>query len=572
MSDSRAEEWLKRAEKVDAQHALKRSYYDAVAAIFYPERQDFLARRSAGAERYETIFDSQPSKLRYDLANQFGAMMRGRGTEWFRRTVSNKRLKNLPAVQAYCDDATETQRNILYAARSNFSRAKMEQDNDYVTFGESVGRQTLNRDRSGVYFETVHPRDIGYELSSDGEANLIYETVEYTGRKIGELFPAGAGLSQKLKDLVEKKPTETAKLRRVIIPVEEYEFAKSKARPPRDAKFVSLYIDPEKRCVIPSAEGRDEAVFFSNPYLIRRWLTVSGESWGRSPCTMLALADARMQQSLRRSLIDAIELATDPPKIAQHDQVLSSFNFYAGGVTFVRAMDRQNGEPIRPLQLGAMPNWGLDLDARVTDFLRTCFFQNIFKLPDAGQMTAYEVAERIEEYVRAASPVFEPMEADNARDMERTADLAERMGAFDTPPDEMNGADKMFEFETPVSIAQRKLRAQQAMDVLQKTAAVAAIDRAAIHRIDMVELHRDIVMGSGRSAYWRGDSEEAASDIEAENEAAQAQQMLEMAKQAGVTDMIAKGGANMMTNAAPEQPLPALAAAEQPQDLAALGA
>lgn len=546
MADSRAEEWLKRASKVEADQVMIHTLYDTLSEIFYPERQDFLSQQSLGLERTQHIFNGWPSKMRYDLSNQFGAMMRQRGREWFRRTAKHKDVADIQGVREWCDESTDTLRNILYERRAQFTRAMMEQDNDYVTFGTSIGVQTYNSDRSGVLFLTRHPRDVYFELSCENEPDIVYEDVEMTGRQLGKMFRGGKGLAQELKDAIEKRPTEKLKIKRIVVPVTDYEMASGK--PPKGAQYVSLYIDPRSRTVIPSSDSRDEAFFWTMPYLIRRWFTVSGEAWGRSPCTMLALGDARMGQTLRRSLIDAIEKATDPPMLAMHDGVMGDFNFHAGGVTFARRdSDYKMGRPVEPIQLGSQPNYGLELEERVTDFLQACFFQNVLKLPSAdAAMTAYEVSERIEEYIRSAGPVFEPMEADNARMLERTADLAERMGAFSEMPEELEQAGSKFEFETPVSIALDKMRVQQAIDVIGKVAAQSQLDKNAPMRVNWKELQRDMMKGSGPARWWNGDQPEADDAIAADDEQMQAQNLLMMAKEAGLTDMISKGGVEQM--------------------------
>ncbi len=565
MPDSRAEEWLKRATKAEQDQHMIHTLYDALAEIFYPERQDFLSQQSLGLERTTALYDGWPMKLRFDLSVALGAMMRPRGREWFVARSFPRWLNKREEVLRFCDDSSETLRDIVYAPGAQFVRAFLESDADYATFGTSILTQTYNRDRTGVLFECVHPRSVAFELSAENVPDLVYASPKHTGRRIGQLFGRNLSrLPEQIRRVVENEPGKEIDLKRCVVPIDEYAdtwrspgLRRRAAR--LGARYVSIYIDPATRTLLPAGAETEEAIFFTSPYLVRRWMTVSGEAWGRSPCTMAALADARMSQQLRRALLEAVEKAVDPTRLVRNEAIIGDLDLRAGGVVYAkRDADYKLGRPVENLESGAMPNYGLELTRDTREFLAAAFLQNLFKLPQDGQMTAYEVAERVEEFIRTGAPIFEPMEAENAIVMGRTWDLSERRGAFGPRPDALADAEVRFEFETPLSIALDKQRVAQGRQVIETTAQIAALDPGAPKRVNWKELQRDMMKGMGPARWWRDDAE-ADEEADAEGEKLEAAQILEMAQSSGVLEALTggagEGGALALPAPAPETAL-----------------
>ena len=88
--------------------------------------------------------------------------------------------------------------------------------------------------------------------------------------------------------------------------------------------------------------------------------------------------------------------------------------------------------------------------------INEAFFLNVLNLPEfAGKaMTAYEVSERMKEYIRRATPLFEPMDLEyNGRLCETTFAMLERMGAFGSiwdRPAALRGQKIEFKFTNPL--------------------------------------------------------------------------------------------------------------------------
>jgi hypothetical protein len=189
---------------------------------------------------------------------------------------------------------------------------------------------------------------------------------------------------------------------------------------------------------------------------------------------VIALADARMLQQISLTLLEAGQKAVDPPMVATADMIQGSVNSFAGGITWVDSeYDEKLGEALRTLPIDKSGlSWGGELQNRISMLIKEAFFLNQLQMPDAGgDMTAYEVQKRFEEYMRRALPLFEPMETEyNGALCEFIFDdlLAKTPktgahGAFGSlldMPKALRSQEISFTFDSPIQQAQARKNVQ----------------------------------------------------------------------------------------------------------------
>jgi hypothetical protein len=155
------------------------------------------------------------------------------------------------------------------------------------------------------------------------------------------------------------------------------------------------------------------------------------------------------------TLLEAGEKAVNPPLVIQDGVVMrDDVQIYAGGTTYIdREYDEQLGEAIRVLDTGAKGGlaFGEKIIERYEALIKEAFYLNKINLPEPGKdMTAYETRKRVEEYVRSALPLFEPMEMEyNGALCDKTFGVLMRHGAFgpiDNMPQELGGQNIEFKF------------------------------------------------------------------------------------------------------------------------------
>lgn len=159
------------------------------------------------------------------------------------------------------------------------------------------------------------------------------------------------------------------------------------------------------------------------------------------------------------------------------------------------------------------------------------FYLNKLTLPAAGQdMTAFEVGQRIQEYIRQAMPLFEPMETEyNAPLCDITFSKLLRAGAFGSPldmPKKLRNMTVEFTFESPLHDAAERERGQRFIETSQMLATAQALDPSAVHVVDATVALRDVLKAIGAPATWTR-SEAVVNDMRnAEKQAQQTAQTL----------------------------------------------
>jgi hypothetical protein len=325
------------------------------------------------------------------------------------------------------------------------------------------------------------------------------------------------------------------------MPTEQYQDLPG-AKPMR-TPFVSLYIDIDHHHELECTGS------WTKIYTIPRWQTVSGSQYAYSPAATAALPDARLLQAVSLTLLEAGEKATNPPMIAVQEAIRGDVSVYAGGITWVsQEYDERLGEVLRALNQDKTGlAFGLDTQQDLRGQLADAWFLSKLNLPPTGgpDMTAYEVGQRVQEYIRNTLPLFEPMENDyNGSLCEDTFELILRNSpeVAQSVPESIRGADIMFSFESPLHDAVEKVKIGAFMEAQQILATAIQLDPAAANIVDGPKATRD-VLGVTIPAAWMRSQEDADKITAAQAEAAAAQQQLQTMQQgADVAATLAQTG------------------------------
>lgn len=501
------------------------SLWQDIADNFYPERADFTTSRNMGEEFASGLMTSYPLLARRDLGNAFSGMLRPTSKEWFKTgTTRMDRVDN--AGKQWLEQATETQRRAMYDRNALFVRATKEADHDFAAFGQCVISTQLNRNADALLYRTWHLRDVAWCENADGKVDTIYRKWAPYARDIIRLFPST--VSQKVRGIAIKGPYEEIKVGHAVVPSDSW--GDGKYRTP----YVSIFYEEDSKNIL------EEVGSYTKIYTIPRWQTVSGSQYAYSPATVAAISDARLIQSMTRVLLEAGEKAVTPPMLAVTEAIRGDISVYAGGITAIDSQyDERLGEVLRPLTMdrSGIP-LGLNMQQDTRTMIAEAFFLNKLSMPvDTGNMTAYEVGQRVQEYIRQALPIFEPMETDyNGELCEQTFEILFRAGAFgpmqDIPPS-LSQADIQFTFESPLRDAIEAQKGAVLMQAKGLLAQVIDLDPTAPLMFDAKTALRESLEGIGVPAKWINSEEEVAQAAAAQEEQAQAQQQLEQIAQGG---------------------------------------
>lgn len=526
------------------------SLWQEMADNFYPERADFTMRRPIGQNWADNLITSHPLLARRELGNAFSGMLRPSTKQWFHTHTMRPDREEEPA-RAWLQMTEQVMRRAMYDRVAQLTRATKEGDHDFATFGQCVLSAELAKDRSTLLYRCWHLRDVVWCEDASGAIADTHRRWKPYARDAVKMFPKA---SQELKTHAEKDPYEEVELRHVVMKAEDYE-------PPADGKkwrtpWVSIYFEPDSDNVL------EEVGLYNRMYVIPRWQTVSGSQYAHSAATIIALPDARLIQSITLTLLEAGEKSSNPPLIAVDQMVRSDLATYAGGVTWVDAeYDERLGEVLRPISQDyrGLPN-GIEMQKDIRNMIAEAFYLNkLSPLPqtDNPDMTAYETGQRVQDYIRQALPLFEPMELEyNGALCDVTFDLMLRGGAFGSfldMPQALRGADIQFTFESPLTEAIERQAGQSLLETKAMVAEAAQIDPTVVKMVDWRGALRGALRGIGTPAIWMRTPEQMAVIDQTDAQQAQVSGLVNQATAAGTAAKTVGEGVQALKQAGLDQ-------------------
>lgn len=547
MTDVRAKELTETGDRMRSKRQPLMSLFQEIAEHFYPIRADFTQTIQLGNNYADGLSDSYPVLARQELGNTFSTLLRPSQVDWFAPSTGDEDRDADTATGQGLQYVGSVIKKAMYDPKARFLRATKEGDHDYAAFGQCVISVEESLSLDHLLYRNWHIRDCVWMDDEEGQTNYMDREFKITARNYMKRW--GKKAPPAVRTMAERTPEMEIKVRHLVMPAEDYDVRVKKGQ--KRLPFASMYYDCE-HCVMLQESGLPR---FS--YIVPRWQTVSGSQYSYSPATTIALPDARMLQAVSSLIQEMGEFAVSPPLIATEEAVRSDVNVFPDGITWIsEAYDERQGEALRALDRGSNFNIGLDLKQDARDMIAQAFSLNKLQLPpaEAGQMTAFEVAKRVEEYIRAALPLFEPVEVEyNMPLVETTYEMLLERDAFDVEriPEELRDGDFTFKFISPLREAESRKRVTQFTETIGLIGSLGeqgAAKGAALVKLD--KALKEAIRGTGAPADWISTDEEIAAEQNAQAEQAQAQQMLNQVQQgseaavnlADVTQKLAAAG------------------------------
>lgn len=502
-------------------------YFQETATNFYPERADFTVDRTLGEDFASDLATGFPLMVRRDLGNAFSGMLRPTNKKWFHVQVEEWDTVGIEA-RRWLERAEDRMRKAMYHKDTMFVTSMKQGDHDFAAFGQTALQLSVNNEATGLLYRCWHLRDVAWLEDTNGKIASVYRKWDPSAIDLQRLFGKDK-VHDKINEYIKNNNADQKiRVYHLIIPVDVAgPFAEEFNRFP----FVSVYYDLENNHIMEeTGKNRQE-------YMIPRWQTVSGSQYAYSPATVIGLADARTLQEMTITLLEAGEKAVAPPLLGVKGALRSDVNLQSNGITWVdHEYDERLGEVLRPLTIDktGLPT-GFMMAEAVQDQLVKAFFLDKLSLPPQDvEMTAFETGKRVEEYIRNALPLFEPMETEsNTPICENTFDLMMDFGVFGSHfdiPDELRERQVEFVFESPLHDAIEREKGQRLLEGASLISNLAPIDPTVVHVLNAPAGIRDTFKGSGLPAEWTRTEGEVKERAEAEAKAQQEAALMEQLK------------------------------------------
>lgn len=504
------------------------SLWQEIGDHFYPERAEFTVTRSLGTDFASNLTTSMPILARRDMGDMFASMLRPADVFWFKIQTANQDYLDYDS-KLWLQRASKIQWNAMYDRKAKFKVSTKQGDHDYTAFGQCVISNELNTTIDQLVYKNWHLRDVAWFDDENGDPCPIFRKWKPTAYELKKLY--GDKISRDVADMARdpQKMFEQVEVIHAVVPTD---MTGKNLRTP----YVSIFYECANKSILKE-EG-----CWTKIYNIPRWSTVSGSQYAYSPATIAALPDARLIQQMTLVLLEAGEKAVNPPLVATQEAVRSDVQQFAGGMTWVDAeYDERLGEALRPMTINSngIPH-GLQMREEIKKSIESAFYLDKIGLPEMnGDMTAFETAQRVKEYMRKIVPLFSPIEDDyNGGMCNDTFELLLRNGGFGPikdMPKMLRGSEVKFVFRSPLSENLDRQKAQSFQEAKQMLAETIPLDQSVARMVDIRKALRDVFEAVDVPISWLRPEEEMAEMDKKDAEAAQMQQMMgAMAGGAGI--------------------------------------
>lgn len=197
--------------------------------------------------------------------------------------------------------------------------------------------------------------------------------------------------------------------------------------------------------------------FVEQPFTAARWATQSNDAYGRSP-GMDILPDNVQLQVMTVRLSEAIEKQVRPPLIADISLKNQPSSILPGQVTYVQNLSAGSGMrsiyEVNP-DIGALAALIQQIQQRIKVGMFNDLFLMLEQAPDA-KMTAYEVAQKVQEKLQVLGPVIENIITESLKPkLKRIFAIMDRKGMIPPKPESLKGVSLDIEFISMLSLAQK---------------------------------------------------------------------------------------------------------------------
>lgn len=511
-----------RKQQLKAQRGTFETHWQEVAERVLPSRE-FSTRSAPGAKRSTTkIYNTAPVLACQQLAASLHGMLVSPALRW----VALRPLPgeaNSPAARAWFEDATERMHGVFQSPGSGFTSASAEFLQDLVAFGSGI-MFAPDRGRRGPGFQSVPLAECLYAENAEGRVDTLYRDYELPAREVLRLWPDTT--PARLRAVAEKEP--------------------DKAIP------ITHAVEPDGRggwdsCWCTEADYLEHGRFQEFPYIVARWSKRSGETYGTGP-GMDALPDVKLLNELEKLNLRGLAKAIDPPIMVPNDGFLSPApNFNPGAINYFRS-DARHLDRVGGIDTGSKPQLAETKIEQLQQRVRDIFYTTWLNLPAQPNMTATEILQRRDEYLRLFSPITHRLINEFlAPVVERTWAIMWRNRMFAPIPQELQGRGWTVEYQSPLVRAQRAADAETVVRWMQGMQPLVAADPRVLQAVDTDEAARYLADRLGAPARIVRTPQQLAAIRQAAAQAEQQQAQVAMARQAAGT---AKDGASALSTLA----------------------
>lgn len=526
--DSRADEVIRRHERLKSERSIWDSHWQELAERIWPDRALFTQKKAwtEGEKRTDKIFDATAALALTRFAAAMESMLTPRTAKWHRLRVADEDLNESPAVQQYLDEVTSILFRVRYSPQANFASQAHE---GYMSIGAFGTGGLLLEDMlgTGIRYKSIDLANTYVCENRHGIVDTVHREFQYTARQALQHFEEKA-LPAKIREAYEKNPEQKFDFVHCVKPNDE---RKRGQRDYRGMEFASYYVSIDGKSIV------EEGGYRSFPYALGRYITTPGETYGRSPA-MLVLPDIKMLNEMQKTIIRAAHLQVSPPLLLQEDGALQAFDLRPNALNF-GGVDEQGRQTVQALKINGRLDIGLDMVQARQRIINDAFLVTLFQiLVEQPNMTATEAMLRAQEKGALLAPTMGRQQSEMLGPLiERELDILGRAGMLPPMPDELieAGGEVDVEYVSPLNRAQRAEDGVAILRTFEAIAPLASVDPSVMMAFDLPQAARELADINGMPAKVLRSKEDIQKMQAEQKQAMGMQQLLEAAPIAAET-------------------------------------
>lgn len=449
---------------VNCYESMKQSRYlwepdwDDIVQLMAPMCHDITTQRAPGQSRTLEIYDSTALMANQTLASNMMGGVTNNAIDWHRLQIRDESLQDDQETQMWLSAANDHLLTVY--GSSNFYQAMHTFYLNYGAFGTAAifagdGTSAPRGYLPNVHFTPVPHGTYVIAEDADGDVDTLIRMIHYTPKQAITLFGEDK-VSGKIRELAKNPQMQDSRqaFLHAVYPREEY----------RDGSMNNLEF-PFANCYIEMDQQHKvhESGFLEFPFAVARWEKFSDSPWGFGPGHM-ALPDTRTLNRMKELQIQMLALWVQPPLKQVHESVIGAVSLEPLAINVVR-----DPNDLTPFELSGRPDLVQISQEDLRKSINDIFFVDALQAippPEAGRMTAFEVAQRISQMQRLMGPAFHRLLSELLNPLiDRVFGLEWRKGQIPMPPVQVLEAAMRRGGQIDVEYLGPLARAQKSVDV-----------------------------------------------------------------------------------------------------------
>ncbi len=453
-------------------------HYRDCSDYVQPRRGRFLVTdRNKGSKRNQKIQDESPLHALRIFSAGLTAGLTSPRAPWFRLTVTDPALAELPAVKGWLYDTERRMRAAF--AKGNLYTVLPTLYQDLGLFG--TGAMLILEDPQDVVrFYTVTAGSYCIAQNQRCQVDTLYRDCSMTVDQLVERF-GYEKVSVRTKGLFDNRQLDVwIECLHAIEPRRSYD---PRDRSNKAMPWASVYLEL-------GADGNHillEEGFEESPIAAPRWETTNEDIYGTSP-VMQVLGSAKELMLSQKDKGKAIAKLVDPPLIADASMRNEVISLFPGAVNYADTSNARRG--LAPMyEINPRIDWLLenvrDIRARIDRGLYVDLFLMIAHSQDL-EKTATEVAALREEKLLMLGPNLERLYSEFLNPIiDRTYAVMDRRGEIAPPPPELGNVQLKVEYISVLATAQAMVGAPAIERLLGFVLPIAQVKPEVWDKIDL---------------------------------------------------------------------------------------